>query len=57
MKYWKLNVIGYCVIGTGCYVKRAWNLALVSPGIPNRLKDFKKILRILISINWPSLVT
>ena len=54
MKYWKLNVIGYCVIETSCYVEKGLEL---SPSIPNRSKDFRKILPILISINWPSLVT
>ena len=44
MKHWNLDLFGYWAIGA-------------SPSPPNCLKDYWKLLLLLISINWPGLVT
>ena len=54
MKHWNLAIIGYWVIGTGCQIKKDLEL---NPSPQNRLNDSWKILSLLISIEWPSLVT
>ena len=53
LKLWKLEIIGYWIIGTGCYIEQGLEL---STTLPTRSKDFKKILPMLISVNWPNLV-
>ena len=49
----KFDIIGYWVIGAGCFIEKGLEL---SPSHPNHSNDFGKILTLLISINWPSLV-
>ena len=53
-KFWNLTIFGYSVIGAGCYIQKDLES---SPSHPNCSKDYKKLLFLLISINWPSLVT
>ena len=45
MKHWKLDIIGFWVIGAGCYIKKSLKR---SSNTPNRSKDFTKILILLI---------
>ena len=54
MEHWNLNIIGYWVIGAGCWIEK--DLELI-PSLPNCSKDSWKLLPLLISINWPSLVS
>ena len=54
MKYWNLEILGYWVIGADCWIKKDLESSR-SP--PNCSKDYRKLLPLLISINWPSLVT
>ena len=54
MKHWNLSIFGYWVIGAGCSIKKDLES---SPSLPNCSKDHWKLLSMLISINWPSLVT
>ena len=53
-KIWNLDIIGYLVIGAGCWIKKDLE---PSPSLPNCSKDYLKLLPLLMSINWPSLVT
>ena len=48
MKHWNLDIIGYWVIGEGYWIKMTKNVAPVCSW---------KLLLLLISINWPNLVT
>ena len=50
----ELDIIGYWVIGTGSLIEKDLE---PSPSHPNYLKDYWKLLPLLISISWPSLVT
>ena len=54
MKHWNCDIIGYRVLGAGCLIEK--NLEL-SPSPPDFSKDSWKLLPLLISIHWPSLVT
>ena len=54
VKNWKLDISGYWVIITGCYIEKDQELSL---SLPNCSKDSWKLLPLLISITWPSLVT
>ena len=54
MKHWNRGLFGYWVIGAGCWIKKDLE-ASTSP--PNCSKDYWKLLLLLISINWPVLVT
>ena len=53
MKRWKLDVIGFLVIGASCYIKK--DLELI-PIHPDCSKGFRKLLPLHISIRWPSLM-
>ena len=54
MKHWNLDIFDYWVIG-GRLLN--WKGPESSPSLPNCSKDYWKLLYLLISINWPSLVT
>ena len=54
MKHWNLDIFGYWVTGAGCYIGKD---LVPSPSHPNCSKEYWKLLPLLISINWPSLVT
>ena len=54
LKHWNLDLFGYWVIGAGCLIKKDPESSR-SP--PNCSKDYWKLLLLLISINWPGLVT
>ena len=54
VKHWNLNIIGYWVIWAGCYIEKHPE---PSPSPPICSNDLWKLLPLLISINWPSLVT
>ena len=54
MKRWKLDKFGYWVIGASCSSEKGLEL---NPNRPNRSKDFWKILSLLISINWLTLMS
>ena len=54
MKHWNLGIFGYWVIGAGFQIEKDLES---SPSLPNCSKDYWKLLSLLTSINWPSLVT
>ena len=54
MKHWNLDVFGYWVIPTGCWIKKDLES---SSSPPNCSKDYWKLWLLLLSSNWPSLVT
>ena len=54
MKPWNLDIIGYWVIEAGCSIEKDLE---PSPSPLNCLKDYWKLLLLLISIHWQSLVT
>ena len=54
MRHWNLGIFGYWVIGAGCKIEKDLES---SPRLPNCSKDYWQLLYLLISINWPSLVT
>ena len=54
IKHWNLDIFGYWVIGAGYWIKKYLKS---SPRLPKCSKDYWKLLPLLISINWPSLVT
>ena len=47
-KKWNIGILAYLVIEKGLKS---------SPSLPNCSKDYWKLLYLLVSINWPSLVT
>ena len=53
MKHWNSDIIGYWVIGAGCWIEKNQQH---SHSTPNCSKDIWKVL-LLISLNWPHLVT
>ena len=53
MENWKLETIGYWVIRAGSYREQGVEL---SPSPPTCQKDSKKILPMLISVSWSSLM-
>ena len=53
MKHWNLDITGYWVTGAVCYIEKGQELSTSPPNLSN---DFRKILSLLIFINWPSLV-
>ena len=54
MKHWNLDIFGCWVIGGGCSIKKDLES---SPSPLNCSEGYWKLLPLLISINWPSLVT
>ena len=54
MKHWNLDIIVYWVTGTGCQIEK--DLETI-PSPSNSSKDYRKLLPLLISISWQSLVT
>ena len=54
MKLWDLDIFGYWVVGAGCQIKKDLES---NPSPLNCSKGYWKLLPLLISINWPSLVT
>ena len=53
MKHWNLGIFGYWVIGAGFQIEKDLES---SPSLPNCSKDYWKLLSLLTSINWPSLM-
>ena len=53
LKHWNRDVIGYWVIGAGCWIEKYLE---PSPSPRNCSKDYWILLPLLISISWPSLV-
>ena len=53
MKHWNFEILGYFVIGAGCWIEKDLEL---SHSLPNCSKDSWKLLPLFRSINWPSLV-
>ena len=54
MKHWNVDIISYWVIGAVCLIEKDLEF---SPSPSNCSKDSWELLPLLISINWPSLVT
>ena len=54
MKHWNLDIIGYWVIGAGCWIEKDLEL---SASRPNYSKDSWKLLPLPLSINWPNVVS
>ena len=53
IEHLKLDIIGSCVIGAGCYIEKSLEL---SPSPPNCSEDFRKLLPLFTAINRLSLV-
>ena len=53
MKHWNRDIIGYRVIGAGCLLEKDLKLSLTPP---NCSTDSWKLLPLVTSIHWPSLV-
>ena len=54
MKHWNLGIFGHWVIGAAFQIAKDLQS---SPSLPNCWKDYWKLLYLLISVNWPSLLT
>ena len=54
MKHWNIGIFGYWVIGAVCWIEKDQE---PSSSLSNCSKGYWKLFYVLISINWPSLVT